>query len=136
MDAARRAGARQASIATAPSMFLAGEIALVLPIVPCGALVLATVVGPLVMQCTYVLCVIARRWALIDQRQRCPECLRLLDHPARIGQLSHTSLDSCGTEFVCPKGHGLLYVPETSTTSFPRTQRWMHLGRSWSGLFS
>ena len=117
-------------------VFLAGKIALVLPIIPCGALVLLPIAGPLIGQCMFVGCVIALRWVVIDQRQRCPECLRLLDQPARIGQLSHTFLDSCGTEFVCPKGHGLLYVPETSPISFRRTQRWMHLDRSWSGLFS
>jgi len=116
--------------------FLVCKIALVLPIVPCSALVLAWIVGPWFGQCMFVECIIALRWALIDQRQRCPECLRLLDHPARIGQLSHTFLDSCGTEFACPKGHGLLYVPETSTISFRTTQRWMHLDPSWSGLFS
>jgi hypothetical protein len=32
------------------------------------------------------------------------------------------------------KGHGLLHVPEIPTVSF-RTQSWMHLDRSWSGLF-
>jgi hypothetical protein len=39
-------------------------------------------------------------------------------------------------EFVCPKGHGLLYVPETSTVSFQRAQRWQHLDRSWRTMFS
>jgi hypothetical protein len=116
-------------------VFLVCKIALVLPIVPTSALVLAWIVGPWFGQCLLIECVIALRWALIDQRQRCPECLRLLDHPARIGQLSHTFLDSCGTEFACPRGHGLLYVPETSTISLPTTQRWQHLDRSWSGLF-
>jgi len=44
--------------------------------------------------------------ALIDQRQRCPECLRLLDHPARIGQLSHTFLDRAGLSSRAQKGMG------------------------------
>ena len=43
-------------------------------------------------------------------------------------------LEWYGTEFACVKGHGLLHVPEIPTVSF-RTQRWVHLDRSWSGLF-
>ncbi|HEY1221739.1 MAG: hypothetical protein ABSE42_04005 [Bryobacteraceae bacterium] len=117
-------------------VFFLSKIGLVLSIVFCGGLALWPIIGPMVGNCMLIGCVIALRWALIDQRQRCPECLRLLGHPARIGHHSHTFLDSCGTEFVCPKGHGLLYVPETSTISFRRTQRWQHLDRSWSGLFS
>jgi len=36
---------------------------------------------------------LAFRWALIDQRQRCPVCLRLLTSPTRIGAPSQTFLD-------------------------------------------
>ncbi|MGC4048499.1 MAG: hypothetical protein QM757_02150 [Paludibaculum sp.] len=74
------------------------------------------------------------RWAILDQRRRCPECLRLLALPAQIGQPSQTFLEWYGTEFVCVKGHGLLHVPEIPTVSF-RTQSWTHLDRSWSELF-
>jgi hypothetical protein len=88
--------------------------------------------GPI--HCIVVGNVAAFRWALIDQRRRCPECLRQLAHPARIGLPSQTFLEWYGTEFVCVKGHGLLHVPEIPTVSF-RTQNWMHLDRSWSGLF-
>jgi hypothetical protein len=70
----------------------------------------------------------------IDRCPGSPECLRLLARPARIGRISETFLEWCGTEFMCVKGHGLLHVPDIQTVSF-RTQRWMHLGRSWSGLF-
>jgi hypothetical protein len=118
--------------------FFAGKIALLLPIVFLGVLDLAAMIG-LKIHAGPLLCILAGnvaafRWALIDQRRRCPECLRLLSHPARIGLPSQTFLEWYGTEFVCVKGHGLLHVPEIPTVSF-RTQSWMHLGRSWSGLF-
>ena len=118
--------------------FFAGKIALLLPIVFLGVLDLADMIG-LKIHAGPILCILvgnvaAFRWALIDQRRRCPECLRLLAHPARIGMPSQTFLEWYGTEFVCVKGHGLLHVPEIPTASF-RTQSWMHLDRSWSGLF-
>ncbi len=58
--------------------------------------------------------VIAFRWVLSDQRRRCPECLRRLECPTRIGQPSHTLLEWYGTEFVCANGHGLLHVAESA----------------------
>ena len=115
--------------------FLVGKIALELPLVFFGGLDLWPIAGPMVGYCMIAGYVVAFRWALVDQRRRCPECLRLLDHPARIGQASRTFLDWGGTEFACPKGHGLLHVPEASTISFRGTERWLHLDRSWSGLF-
>jgi hypothetical protein len=79
--------------------------------------------------------VLAFRWILIDQRRRCPVCLRLLSHPTRIGGLSHVFLEWCGTEFICARGHGLLHVPEVATSSYG-SQRWPPLDPSWSSLFS
>jgi hypothetical protein len=117
-------------------VFFAGKIALVLPLVFFGGLCLWPIAGPTIGHCMIVGYVVAFRWVLIDQRRRCPECLRWLAHPAPMGQRSHAILDWSGTEFACPKGHGLLYVPETSTISFRSTERWMHLDRSWRGLFS
>jgi hypothetical protein len=118
--------------------FFAAKIALLLPMVFWGVLDLASMTGVNVhagpIHCIVIGNVVALRWALIDQRRRCPECLRLLAHPARIGLPSQTFLEWYGTEFVCVKGHGLLHVPEIPTVSF-RTQSWMHLDRSWSGLF-
>lgn len=118
--------------------FFASKIALLLPIVFLGVLDLADMIGLKIhagpLHFILIGNVAAFRWALIDQRRRCPECLRLLAHPARIGQPSHTFLEWYGTEFVCMHGHGLLHVPEIPTVSF-RRQSWMHLDRSWSGLF-
>lgn len=119
-------------------LFFAGKIGLVMLIVFFGVLDLAALVGLKVTAGPIHLIlfgnVAALRWALIDQRRRCPECLRLLAHPARIGLPSQTFLEWYGTEFVCVKGHGLLHVPEIPTVSF-RTQSWMQLDRSWGSLF-
>jgi hypothetical protein len=118
-------------------IFLGLKFALILPIVLCGTLDVGPIVAspglrPLVTLIAYIL---AFRWALIDQRRRCPVCLRLLTSPVRIGQPSHTVLDWYGTELVCSKGHGMLHVAETPTSSYAM-QRWLHLDSSWQSLFS
>lgn len=119
-------------------VFLAGKTVLALAIVFFGVVGLADLIGLKItagpIHLILIGNVVALRWALIDQRRRCPECLRLLAHPARIGMPSQTFLEWYGTEFACVKGHGLLHVPEIPTVSF-RTQSWTHLDRSWSGLF-
>jgi hypothetical protein len=75
------------------------------------------------------------RWALQDQRQRCPTCLRLLSHPALVGHASHSFLAWSGTELLCLGGHGFLHIPEHPTSWFS-TQRWVSVDPSWAGLFS
>lgn len=118
-------------------IFLGVKFALVLPIVFCGIfdLTLALSAKGLTPDATLVGYILAFRWALIDQRKRCPVCLCLLTSPTRIGEPSHTFLEWYGTELICEKGHGLLHVPEIPTISF-RTQRWMYLDSSWQSLFS
>ena len=75
------------------------------------------------------------RWILQDQRKRCPVCLRVLSHPARVGQASRNFLAWNGTELICAGGHGLLHIPELPTSWFS-TQRWLDLDASWGSLFS
>ena len=74
------------------------------------------------------------RWSLQDQRRRCPECLRRLSSPARVGQASCNFLSWNGTELFCVRGHGLLHIPELPT-SWCSTQRWLCLDSSWRCLF-
>jgi len=74
------------------------------------------------------------RWCLQDQRRRCPECLRRLSSPARVGQASCNFLSWNGTELFCVRGHGLLHIPELPTSWFS-TQRWLCLDSSWRCLF-
>jgi hypothetical protein len=117
-------------------IFLAIKAALLIVIVFFGILDLALITAtPLQGHGWLVGYVLAFRWALSDQRTRCPVCLRLLTNPTRIGWASRTFLEWYGTELICKRGHGLLHVPEIPTISF-RTQRWLYLDRSWGSLFS
>lgn len=75
------------------------------------------------------------RWVILDQRRRCPECLRLLTCPVRIGSASDTFLEWYGAESVCARGHGLLQVPELAAT-YSRGQQWLPLDDSWSSVFA
>ena len=83
---------------------------------------------------TILITLFGLRWALRDQRRRCPVCLGLLGNPAFVGNSAHIFLAWSGTESICRKGHGLLYVPEVFTSWF-HTQRWQYLDSSWSQLF-
>jgi hypothetical protein len=118
-------------------LFLAAKTLLVLPIVMFGSLDLATVGGalsPLYFDLALFGSLFAMRWINADQRKRCPVCLRLLANPVRIGESSRILLEWHGTELMCLRGHGLLYVPEWPAIWSGR-QRWMGLGASWGGLF-
>jgi hypothetical protein len=104
--------------------FLTIKIVLILPAVYCVSFTL-TYLSSDGLQAHAMLwgCVFAFRWALVDQRRRCPVCLRLLTNPTRIGRPSQNLLGWYGTELLCSRGHGLLQVPEIPT-SWSGTQRW------------
>jgi hypothetical protein len=70
--------------------------------------------------------ILAFRWVLMDQQRRCPQCLRRLSDPVRVGKASHTFLDWYGTEMMCGRGHGILRVPEAVTDGFP-AKHWVNL---------
>jgi hypothetical protein len=108
-------------------LFFALKIALISQIIFCAAVSLMLIGA-------WIIYLLAFRWALIDQRQRCPVCLRSLTKPTQIGWPSQTFLEWYGTELMCEKGHGLLYVPEIPSSCY-NTQRWLYLDPSWSGLF-
>jgi hypothetical protein len=84
---------------------------------------------------SFGICLFGLRWVLKDQRQRCPVCLRRVEHPAQVGQASRTFLDWNGTELMCMGGHTLLHVPGLPTSWFG-TQRWLYLDTSWGFLFA
>ncbi len=118
------------------SLFLLAKAVLLLPIVAFGPLDLTALSGsmtPLILNLTMLGIFLAARWTLVDQRDRCPVCLRLLAHPVRIGESSRILLEWHGTEFMCDRGHGLLYVPEWPAIWSDR-QRWLRLGPSWGGI--
>lgn len=120
-------------------IFLLTKIGLILLIVYCQLLFLADpgtsgLAANLRIQGLLWGSIYAFRWALSDQRKRCPVCLRLLTNPAQIGQPAHNFLEWSGTELICARGHGLLHVPETPTSWFD-TQRWLYLHPSWRDIF-
>jgi len=84
---------------------------------------------------SFSICLFGFRWALSDQRQRCPVCLRRVTHPAQVGLASRTFLGWNGTEMMCMGGHTLLHVPSLPTSWFSG-QRWLYLDTSWEFLFA
>jgi hypothetical protein len=123
--------------------FLSIKFVLIVAIAYCGSLDLAYSSSSMSLGTSELLelfgsfwgMLFAFRWALRDQRKRCPVCLRTLTNPARVGQFSRNFLAWNGTELVCLSGHGLLHVPDIATSWFS-SQRWLYLDPSWNGLFS
>jgi hypothetical protein len=123
--------------------FLATKFALLLPAVYFTAIDLSygfTALGTIRAIYVQLLvstagCLLGMWWALSDQRRRCPVCLALVAHPARVGQFSRTFLAWSGTEMMCTGGHTLLHVPELRTSWFSN-QRWLFLDPSWKFLFA
>jgi hypothetical protein len=85
-------------------------------------------------QLAFVGYILAYRWAISDQRRRCPRCLRLLTNPVRIGHPAGTLLEWYGAEFICSQGHGVLHEPEPLKSSYC-IRRWVALDASWRELF-
>lgn len=115
-------------------IFLALKILFVLPIMQCATL-FVIVLAPYLSLGLVLSSVALFRWVFLDQRRRCPVCLRLLTQPVRIGNPSQTFLEWYGDESVCSRGHGLLHDPDLVATYAAKAQ-WLKLDRSWSGLFS
>lgn len=78
------------------------------------------------MDVAMVCTVIAVRWAMTDQRRRCPVCLRILDNPVRMGSHSRILLEWNGIELLCLRGHGVMHVPGRPAIWFS-CQRWLPL---------
>ena len=111
--------------------------AFLMPLVLCCCLTTAgsTTAAYIQISLSFLTLLFALRWALQDQRQRCPSCLRLLSHPALVGHASRNFLAWSGTELLCLGGHGFLHIPEHPTSWFS-TQRWLPVDSTWSELFS
>jgi hypothetical protein len=105
-------------------IYLAIKLALILVMIYCGACYVVEHGTP--VHGLFVGAVLSLRWVLVDQRQRCPVCLRLVSNPVHFGQPSQTFLAWYGTEFICSRGHGFLHVPEIVTSGY-NSQRWLCL---------
>lgn len=73
-------------------------------------------------------------WSIHDQQKRCRVCLRRLSIPIRVGAPGNILFNWSGTEMVCSKGHGVLYLPD-SEAKWLEGDRWNNLDDSWAGLF-
>jgi hypothetical protein len=123
--------------------FLSSKIALLLAIVYFVSLDLAYChaaidsVWPQYIEliASFTITLFGMRWIILDQRNRCPVCLRRVSNPASVGDASRTFLAWNGTELICAAGHTLLHVPGLPTSWFG-AQRWMYLDTSWQFLFA
>jgi hypothetical protein len=79
-----------------------------------------------------LLCCAAIFLLVIDHRERCLVCLSKLRKPVPIGSWSSQILDQPATEYLCPEGHGTLYVAETGNAP----DYWTVLDDSWRDLFA
>lgn len=124
-------------------IFFSAKIALLLPAIYFASLDLAYwhttsySVGAQYIQLisAFTMGLFGLRWILLDQRNRCPVCLRRVTHPAQVGLAGRTFLAWNGTELMCAGGHTLLHVPGLPTSWFS-SQRWLYLDTSWKFLFA
>jgi hypothetical protein len=78
---------------------------------------------------------VALLWLFADQRRRCRVCLARLATPTHFGSPSSWLLDPMGTELLCERGHGTLYVPETHSST-QKPEGWTELDESWREIFA
>jgi hypothetical protein len=124
-------------------MFLGVKVALLLPsvyfasldIAYCGTTTYSIGAQYIQLIASFTMGLFGFRWILLDQRNRCPVCLRRVSHPAQVGLAGRTFLAWNGTELICAGGHTLLHVPALPTSWFS-TQRWLYLDTSWKFLFA
>jgi hypothetical protein len=82
--------------------------------------------GPALIWFYIVGCTLVLFASVSDQQSRCRVCQRLLGFPIRIGCPGCLFLDWAGTEFLCPQGHGVLYVPH-HVSCWEEADRWILL---------
>jgi hypothetical protein len=104
-------------------LFFAAKLGFVLAAAYCAV----QMIGPhLRVQGGLIGVLLAIHWVLRDQQRRCPVCLSRLASPVSFGCLSHTLLEWHGSEFICPRGHGLLQVSATFASPYA-PQHWLPL---------
>jgi hypothetical protein len=73
-------------------------------------------------------------WCLRDQQNRCRICFDPLRMPVDSGRWSSLVLDRPHTEYICPYGHGTLYVPGTRLLDIDAVN-WTSHADIWQELF-
>jgi hypothetical protein len=74
-------------------------------------------------------------WCLRDQQHRCRVCCEELRMPVNSGRWSSLVLDRPRTEYICPYGHGTLYVPGTRLLDIDAVN-WTSHDDIWRELFT
>jgi hypothetical protein len=74
-------------------------------------------------------------WCLRDQQNRCRVCFLRLRMPVNSGRWSSLVLDRPRTEYICPYGHGTLYVPGTRLLDIDAVN-WTSHDDIWRELFT
>jgi MacB-like periplasmic core domain len=74
-------------------------------------------------------------WCLRDQQHRCRVCCGELRMPVNSGRWSSLVLDRPRTEYICPYGHGTLYVPGTRLLDIDAVN-WTSHDDIWRELFT
>ena len=72
-------------------------------------------------------CLVAR-----EHDRRCLVCYRRMRMPAPMGVWSSYLFDQPTTEYMCPEGHGALFVAETENAD----DYWIDLDESWQEFFA
>ncbi len=80
-----------------------------------------------------LLCVGVVWRSLVDQRLRCPMCLRKLTMPLPLGVIGSILFDLPGAEYICAYGHGTMYVP-APTSEGVRAPSWSEPHGMWADL--
>ena len=80
-----------------------------------------------------LLCVAAVWQSLVDQRLRCPICLRKLTMPLPLGVIGSILFEIPGSEYICAYGHGTMFVPEP-TSEGVRPPSWSEPRGLWADL--
>lgn len=72
-------------------------------------------------------------WSLREQQRRCRTCCTRLRMPVESGLWSSLVLDRPHTDYICPYGHGTLYVPGTKLLDLDALN-WTPNGDFWNEL--
>lgn len=114
--------------------FLSAKLGASICMAHCAGLVVATTpLAPFAGHFMIVADVLLIRWALDDQRSRCPHCYDQLGQPVDLHSPAGSFLYWNGTESICPNGHGAVFQPKDFARAYHEC-RWIRFDASWRGL--